>query len=478
MLERTTHAAQPQNDTSQPSPSKASPDASSHPQQGSDDVSTSGQPMQSAHSSASSDRTASAGPLFEAPNPFKLRPRPVQEATSSYSALPESSAGASPSQGTGQVTEPAHPLLHGCPQHNPMAAVQDPLMLLAAAVIQAGPLGKSDQATASPPSSQKKKKDKDKDKEGEVAAGRISKNRSSRFKGVTKHRRSGRWEAHIWVKEMGRQVYLGGYAHEEHAAEAYDVAAIKCKGSRVKTNFDPNGYNDLAELMDSISLEELIMAVRRQSQGFSRGTSTYKGVTHHPSGRWEARIGIPGSKHIYLGLFNEEKEAAQSYDRALVRLRGTSAATNFALSDYHPDLADYHKMQQTVLQSGKHMVLCLGGATEFEKWIKYGSSPDEFELGNETAQSASAQKPSQGGTAERNNRISEARAAAYDRAALKSKNAMQAAADAIAAVDQPVDDEQISDTDTDDEMQGVSPKWELLQSIRKGTAASQKSNAG
>ena len=64
------------------------------------------------------------------------------------------------------------------------------------------------------------------------------------------------------------------------------------------------------------------------------------------TGRWEARIGIPGSKHIYLGLFNEEKEAAQSYDRALVRLRGTSAATNFALSDYHPDLADYHKMQQ------------------------------------------------------------------------------------------------------------------------------------
>ena len=51
---------------------------------------------------------------------------------------------------------------------------------------------------------------------------------------------------------------------------------------------------------------------------------------------------------------------------------------------------------QTVLQSGKHMVLCLGGATEFEKWIKYGSSPDEFDLGNETAHSGSAQKPSQG----------------------------------------------------------------------------------
>ena len=170
------------------------------------------------------------------------------------------------------------------------------------------------------------------------------------------------------MKEMGRQVYLGGYEHEEHAAEAYDVAALKCKGTRVKTNFatsrweslsfrfrirlhqafckpcrqehckgacpcmltciaahviqcgrssvgilnmfgiyfasgmkmgihlclqfvdlchsimhDVHRYTDLTECMDSISLEELIMAVRRQSQGFSRGTSTFRGVTHHPS---------------------------------------------------------------------------------------------------------------------------------------------------------------------------------------------------
>lgn len=62
--------------------------------------------------------------------------------------------------------------------------------------------------------------------------------RSSKYRGVTKHRRSGRWEAHIWIKDIGRQVYLGGYEIEEHAAEAYDVAALKCKGRRVKTNFD------------------------------------------------------------------------------------------------------------------------------------------------------------------------------------------------------------------------------------------------
>ena len=41
----------------------------------------------------------------------------------------------------------------------------------------------------------------------------------------------------MWVKELGRQVYLGGYEQEAHAAEAYDVAALKCKGSHVKINF-------------------------------------------------------------------------------------------------------------------------------------------------------------------------------------------------------------------------------------------------
>ena len=52
-------------------------------------------------------------------------------------------------------------------------------------------------------------------------------------------------------------------------------------------------YTDLTGCMDSISLEELIMAVRRQSQGFSRGTSTYRGVTHHPSGENTATPASP-----------------------------------------------------------------------------------------------------------------------------------------------------------------------------------------
>ncbi|KAK9863786.1 hypothetical protein WJX84_011368 [Apatococcus fuscideae] len=131
-------------------------------------------------------------------------------------------------------------------------------------------------------------------------------------------------------------------------------------------------YKDLMELVHSISLEELIMAVRRQSQGFSRGSSAFRGVTYHPTGRWEARIGIPGSRHIYLGLFNNEEMAARNYDKSLVRLRGPGAATNFGLADYRTDLADYHKMQQMVLRADKDWAKSMVGSAEFEEWIKTG----------------------------------------------------------------------------------------------------------
>jgi hypothetical protein len=39
---------------------------------------------------------------------------------------------------------------------------------------------------------------------GGDASKRVFEDTRSQFRGVTRHRRSGRWEAHIWIKEMGR----------------------------------------------------------------------------------------------------------------------------------------------------------------------------------------------------------------------------------------------------------------------------------
>jgi hypothetical protein len=44
------------------------------------------------------------------------------------------------------------------------------------------------------------------------------------------------------------------------------ICVCVCKHYKVKINFDISKYEDLLGCMHSISLEELIMAVRRQSQ--------------------------------------------------------------------------------------------------------------------------------------------------------------------------------------------------------------------
>lgn len=196
---------------------------------------------------------------------------------------------------------------------------------------------------------------------------------TSTYRGVTRHSRSGRYEAHIWVKELRRQVYLGGYEHEEHAAEAYDIAALKSKGRTTKINFDISKYEDLLDCIDRMTMDELVMAIRRQSQGFSRGTSTFRGVTRHPTGRWEARIGIPGSKHVYLGLFTEEIGAARAYDKSLVRLRGKGASTNFSLGDYREELCDFHRLQSKILQGDPRVMEITSNQKHYEAWLKHGS---------------------------------------------------------------------------------------------------------
>ncbi|PKA54243.1 AP2-like ethylene-responsive transcription factor ANT [Apostasia shenzhenica] len=69
--------------------------------------------------------------------------------------------------------------------------------------------------------------------------------RTSQYRGVTRHRWTGRYEAHLWDNSCkkegqtrkGRQVYLGGYDMEEKAARAYDLAALKYWGPSTHINF-------------------------------------------------------------------------------------------------------------------------------------------------------------------------------------------------------------------------------------------------
>ncbi|KAL3512003.1 hypothetical protein ACH5RR_024720 [Cinchona calisaya] len=165
--------------------------------------------------------------------------------------------------------------------------------------------------------------------------------RSSIYRGVTRHRWTGRYEAHLWDKncwnqsqnKKGRQ---GAYDDEVAAAHAYDLAALKYWGQDTILNFPLSTYENELKEMEGQSKEEYIGSLRRKSSGFSRGVSKYRGVArHHHNGRWEARIGrVFGNKYLYLGTYATQEEAATAYDMAAIEYRGLNAVTNFDLSRY------------------------------------------------------------------------------------------------------------------------------------------------
>ena len=127
---------------------------------------------------------------------------------------------------------------------------------------------------------------------------------SSAYKGVVQHKKTKRWEGHMWQNK--RQIYLGSFAKEEEAARAYDKAAIFLRKPEEDLNFPLADYASEAETLRKMTKGQLLAQLRRASTGFSWGSTRFRGVSYRSrNGRFEARIsGVVENKYTYLGTYD------------------------------------------------------------------------------------------------------------------------------------------------------------------------------
>ena len=99
-------------------------------------------------------------------------------------------------------------------------------------------------------------------------------------------------------------------------------------------------------------------------------------VSDPAAGRWEVRIGLPGGRHVYLGLYPTEPEAARVYDRALVLLSGPAAATNFPASNYSFEMSLYSRHASGASKAGAGAGRCEVGCRQYH-WVLCCASPGQ-----------------------------------------------------------------------------------------------------
>lgn len=125
------------------------------------------------------------------------------------------------------------------------------------------------------------------------------------------------WYAQIHINKE-QNIYLGTFNSPEDASRVYDKAALERWGEQAMLN------HPLAE----------VLSWKDMPQPLSTNTSGYRGVSQiKRNGKWQASYRYEG-KLLYLGTFDTSEEAARSYDRTVLKLRGDQAILNFPREDY------------------------------------------------------------------------------------------------------------------------------------------------
>jgi len=101
---------------------------------------------------------------------------------------------------------------------------------------------------------------------------------------------------------------------------------MNAKENDIVDHRDKNGLNNTRE---NLRIATASQNNANSKRGMNRGKSKYKGVCRDEKcGKWRAGIKHQ-NKHIHLGMFEDEIEAAKAYDEAAKKYHGEFAVLNF-----------------------------------------------------------------------------------------------------------------------------------------------------
>ena len=123
----------------------------------------------------------------------------------------------------------------------------------------------------------------------------------------------------------------------------------------IKSLLDPNNAHQAADntSISSSSMRSMVggrapLPGKKGRRGPMSRSSPYRGVTfYRRTSRWEAHVWTKG-KQQYLGGYKEEEAAARAYDKAVLKIRGMTADTNFPSCEYVREMAEMRADELTV----------------------------------------------------------------------------------------------------------------------------------